>query len=434
MSATIKTTQIDHMTKNDLETYQLDRLKDLLSYVSSKSPFYRKLFKKHQINWKEINSLADFTKIPNTEKKDLAEDPTAFLCVPLSQIAEFTTTSGTVSKPVTIYLTRGDIDRLGDNEAKSMLKASCNEKDIFQLATTMDKRFMAGLAYAEGVRKLGGGLVRVGASSPALHWDSIQRFNPTVIIAIPSFILKLIEYAKQHHIDFKASSLKKVIAIGQPIRKRDLSLNAIGQRIEDEWGLDVYSTYASTEMASAFTECEIGRGGHLQADLIYLEVLDENNQAVKNGEQGEIVISTFGIEAMPLLRYRTGDIAIHYQDSCECGRTTSRLGPILGRKNQMIKFKGTTVHPSSLIPLLDAQKLCKTTLIELSTDELGLDCISILFSKDEIDENIAKTIIQELADSIKVKPYFRLLETKRLQELILPPSKRKAVKILDKRS
>src|SRR5688572_28087242 len=161
-----------------------------------------------------------------------------------------------------------------------MTIAGCDSTDVFQLATTMDKRFMAGLAYYEGVRKLGGGLIRVGASSPALQWDSIQRFNPTVLIAIPSFVLTLIDYAIANGIDIRKSSLKKIIAIGQPIRKKNLELNSIGEKIRDEWGIEIYSTYASTEMAAAFTECTHGAGGHLQPDLIFAEVLDEHDQPV----------------------------------------------------------------------------------------------------------------------------------------------------------
>lgn len=434
MSVTPETANAAYLTPTELTDFQFENLKSLLHYVWAKSPFYQSLFKEQHIEPDMVKTWADFAKIPTTEKKDLADRSADFLCVPKNEIAEYTTTSGTVGNPVTVCLTRQDIDRLAENEAQSMTLAGCTKNDVFQLATTMDKRFMAGLAYAEGVRKLGAGLVRVGASSPALHWDSILRFSPTVIIAIPSFILTLMDYAKEQGIDFRNSSLRKVIAIGQPIRKKDLSLNAIGERIQNEWGIDVYSTYASTEMASAFTECTAQVGGHLQPNLVYLEVLDENDQPVKDGEQGEIVISTFGVEAMPLVRYRTGDIAIHYQNSCSCGRTSSRLGPILGRKNQLIKYKGTTVHPSSLIPLLDAQKGFKTSLIELSTDELGLDIITVLFSQDEVDEVKATAVIAELADFIKVKPLLRLVETKTLRSLILPPSSRKPVKILDLRN
>jgi phenylacetate-CoA ligase len=186
-------------------------------------------------------------------------------------------------------------------------------------------------------------------------------------------------------------------------------------------------------MASAFTECSHHLGGHLQPDLIYAEVLDENDTPVAHGEQGEIVISTFGVEAMPLLRYRTGDLAVVYRDKCGCGRNSLRLGPIIGRKNHVLKYKGTTVHPSSLIPLLDARSDCKFYLIELSTDELGLDGLTILFAKEEISTEHAARIVTELGDMLKVKPLFRLVDQIKMQTIILDPSSRKPIKILDLR-
>lgn len=432
MSVSTENSSLDYADKSIRESYQLDQLQRLFAYLNKHSKYYQSLFAEHGITG--IDSLEDLKNIPTTIKKQLAEHPQEFLAVPTSHIAEFTTTSGTIGNPVQVCLTANDIQRLAHNEASSLAKAGCTADDIFQLAVTMDKRFMAGLAYAEGVRKLGAGLVRVGASSPALHWDSIIRFKPTVIIAIPTFILSLIDYAKANNIDYRNSSLKKVIAIGQPLRNEDLSLNVIGQKIQDLWGIDCYSTYASTEMASAFTECEQGQGGHLQPDLVYLEVLDKNDEPVQNGEQGEIVISTFGVEAMPLLRYRTGDIARRYTDTCGCGRTTERLGPIIGRKNQMIKYKGTTVHPSSLIPLLDAREDCKMSAIVLSTDELGLDDLTLVFSEDLVNEESALEIIQEMADSIKVKPKFVIRPAVELKKMLFDPSSRKPLRIIDKRS
>lgn len=433
MSVKIDSASVDYLAKKELQDYQTGRLREVLDYVSNHSPYYQQLFEKKGIDPESIRNFDDFRQLPITEKRNLAENPTAFLCVPRNEIREYVTTSGTMGNPITVYLTENDIDRLAYNESISMEKAGCTSEDIFQLATTMDKRFMAGLAYAEGVRRMKAGLIRVGASSPSLQWDSIQRFQPTVLIAIPTFVLALIDYAKKEGIDYRNSSLKKVIAIGQPLRNQDLSLNLIGQRIQDEWGLDVYSTYASTEMGCAFTECSKGQGGHLQAELLHLEVLDKAGKEVTNGEQGEVVITTLGVEGMPLLRYRTGDIATKYEEACGCGRTTPRLGPILGRKKQMIKYKGTTVHPSSLIPLLDVKPEVGMYVIELATDELGLDVLNVILAEERFDEDKSRKLMSELGDFIKVKPTAKLIPQAELKKLVLEPSSRKPIKILDRR-
>jgi len=433
MNVTSNKSTLDFLSESEIATYQFEQLKILISYLQKNSKHYQKLFNANKITIDQIKSFKDLSKIPTSGKEDLSDNPTDFLCVDKSKIAEYTTTSGSMSAPASVFLTRNDIERLAMNEAKSMLIAGCSSNDIFQLATTMDKRFMAGLAYCEGVRKLGAGLIRVGASAPALQWDSILRFQPSVLIAIPSFVLTLIDYAKLNGIDIQKSSIKKLIAIGQPIRTKNFELNNLGKKIKEEWGIEIFSTYASTEMAAAFTECFHGSGGHLQPDLIYVEVLDENDKNVENGEQGEIVISTLGVEAMPLLRYRTGDIASVYRDTCGCGRNTLRIGPIIGRKNHVIKYNGTTVHPSSLIPLLDAHNDCNLYCIELSTDELGLDMLTILFAKEQISNDRVLQVVSDLGDMLKVKPLFRLVDLTKLQAIVLDPSSRKPIKILDLR-
>jgi len=249
---------------------QLVKLQDLLQYLSSNSLFYQRLFKDNNIDINSITSIEDLEEIPFTTKDDLANFNDDFLCVSINQVADFVTTSGTLSEPVTFYLTSKDIDRLAENESKALSYANGSEEDIYQLMTTIDKRFMAGLAYQLGISKMGAGIVRTGPGSPYLQWESIQRFSPTILIAIPSFITKLIDYAKENKIDYANSSIKSVVCIGEPIRNKDFTPNELGKRILSQWNIKLYSTYASTEMGAAFTECTMGKGGHLNPDLLIL--------------------------------------------------------------------------------------------------------------------------------------------------------------------
>src|SRR5205085_1939655 len=127
-------------------------------------------------------------------------------------------------------------------------------------------------------------------------WDTILRLKPTAIVAVPSFIYKLIQYAQEHGIDINSSSVKKAVCIGENIRNTDFSLNILVKKITDAWGIKLYSTYASTEMQTAFTECGYGKGGHHQPELLIVELLDENNRQVAPGEPGEVTITTLGVE------------------------------------------------------------------------------------------------------------------------------------------
>ena len=159
--------------------------------------------------------------MPVTTKEDLQKHNDDFLCVPANKIIDYATTSGTLGDPVTFGLTDGDLDRLAYNEAISFDCAGIKEGDIVQLMTTIDRRFMAGLAYFLGLRKMQVGVIRVGAGIPELQWDSILKYKPTYLITVPSFLLKMIEYAENHNIDLNNSSVKGAICIGESLRNQD---------------------------------------------------------------------------------------------------------------------------------------------------------------------------------------------------------------------
>ncbi|MCF0052353.1 AMP-binding protein [Dyadobacter sp. LJ53] len=418
------------MTFNMIRETQEQKLKHLLAYVSAHSPYYQKMFRKYGVDVDSIVSIADLEKLPFTTKDDLAAANDDFLCVPKSRIADYVTTSGTLSDPVAFYLTDSDIERLADNESESFRCADGSELDIYQLMTTIDKRFMAGLAYWMGARKLGAGMIRVGPGAPFLQWESIQRFSPTVIIAIPSFIPRLIDYAIANGIVFASSSIKSVICIGEPIRNPDFTYNELGKRITSQWDVKLYSTYASTEMGAAFTECSQGKGGHLNEDLLILEVVDEQDRVVKEGGLGEIVISTLGVEGMPLLRYRTGDLCHVHYEPCACGRKSPRVGPVVGRKQQMIKFKGTTIFPPAIFDVLDMVQEIELYQVVVSKNEFGNDDIIIQLS-DHLDTPVFREKLHSLFKSrLRVTPSFAFIAAHELNLRIYKQEKRKPEKLI----
>ncbi|MEO7620847.1 MAG: AMP-binding protein, partial [Chitinophagaceae bacterium] len=315
-------TQTAYQPKDIIRKIQEARLRELLVYLDLHSPFYRELFATNKINIQEIQSVSDLARLPTTAKEDLQTRNDDFLCVPRNRVIEYSSTSGTLGSPVTIALTENDLDRLAYNEFTSFLCSGGSNEDIYQLMLTLDRQFMAGMAYYSGIRKLGAGIIRLGPGVPSLQWETILRLKPTAIVAVPSFIIKMIQYAQEHHIDVNACTVKKAICIGENIRNTDFSFNMLGKRISEAWNIQLFSTYASTEMQTAFTECEQGRGGHQQPELLILELLDDQNQAVGPGMAGEVTVTTLGVEGMPLLRYKTGDICYYFDEACACGRTT----------------------------------------------------------------------------------------------------------------
>jgi phenylacetate-CoA ligase len=409
---------------------QRERLTGLLRYLQTNSSYYRRIFNENVIDVEKIQTAEELKQIPFTTKDDLALYNDDFLCVPKSKISDFVTTSGTLSDPVAFYLTEKDVDRLAANEAEAFRCAEGSENDIYQLMTTIDRRFMAGLAYWMGARKMGAGMIRVGPGAPFLQWESIQRFSPTVLIAIPSFIPRLIDYALENKIDFQSSSVRSILCIGEPIRNADFSYNELGKRITSEWQVKLYSTYASTEMGAAFTECGEGVGGHLNPELLILEVVDESGNTVGEGEMGEVVVSTLGVEGMPLLRYKTGDLCHVYYAPCACGRHTTRLGPVVGRKQQMIKFKGTTIFPPALFDVLDMVPEVDLYQVIVSKNEFGNDEITILLTMNLESDSFKEKLHSLFKSRLRVTPSLQFITAQELNHRIFKQEKRKPEKLI----
>jgi phenylacetate-CoA ligase len=422
------------LNQTEIRDLQEEKLRELITYLNSNSPFYQKIFKLHKIDPEKIRSLEDLSLLPFTTKEELQLHNDGFLCVPKTSVIEYTSTSGTLGAPVTIALTEKDLQRLALNEFGSFTCAGATSEDIFQLMLTLDRQFMAGMAYYSGIRLLGAGIIRLGPGVPSLQWETIFRLKPTVIVAVPSFILKLIEFANSHDIDLSATSVKKAICIGENIRQSDFSLNILGKKITDLWNIKLFSTYASTEMQTAFTECAYGRGGHLQPELVIVEVLKENGLPVQTGEAGEVTITTLGVEGMPLLRYKTGDLCTVHHEPCSCGRNTLRLSPVIGRKKQMIKFKGTTLFAPALFDLLTGMEDITDFVAEVFSNEIGTDEVLLhILAKKESEESDHR-IRAYLQAKLRVTPHIRYISAEEIQKLQFPGAERKPVKFIDKRT
>ncbi len=431
----LKNNHIQFQSPKDIRSFQEQRLTEELIYLQNYSPFYKELFQKEKINISQIKSLTDLCHIPVTTKDDIQCRNEDLICVDKAEIIDYVTTSGTLGDPVTFVLTSSDLDRLAYNEYLSFTTAGCTRDDIMQLMTTLDRRFMAGFAYYMGARELGAGIVRVGNGIPELQWDTIRRINPTFCMVVPSFLIKLIEYAEAHGIDYRSSSLKKAVCIGEALRNpEDFTLNTLGERIADKWtSLELYSTYASTEMQTSFTECNALAGGHLPPELIIVEFLDDNNNPVSEGEAGEVTITTLGVRGMPLLRFKTGDICYHYTKPCSCGRNTIRLSSVLGRKGQMIKYKGTTLYPPALYDILDNIIGIKNYVMEVYTNNIGTDDILIRVGTDCPSERFAKEIKDLFRAKVRVAPSIQFAEPEYIAKIQMPPMSRKAIKFIDLR-
>jgi phenylacetate-CoA ligase len=383
-------------------------------YAAQQSPFYRAMFR-------GFTDVPRLEEVPTVDKRTLSEQNLEFLSVPRGRVAEIVTTSGTTGRPLLYMLTEADLRRLAENERQSFDCAGLTAEDTVLVAVTLDRCFIAGLAYWLGLQSLGCAVARVGPSSPVMVLEMMERLQPTAIVSVPSFLRMVADKARV--------SVKKAICIGEPVRQSDFSLNATGQAIESNWGARVFATYGITELASSLCECAAGAGGHLHTDLLHLEILDDAGRPVPDGEVGEVVATTFGVEAMPLIRYRTGDCAALFRGPCTCGRATPRLGPILGRKDQKLKVKGTTLFPSALQAALESVDGLEAFVIVARAESALSDSVEVL-----IHGAASMASLREACQGrAKIVPHIRQAPRDEIEALQMPANARKRRTFVDLR-
>ena len=353
--------------------------------------------------------------------------------MPQNQFVDVSTTSGTTGVPTLYPLTASDLDRLGHNELLCFQQAGLRPGDIVILAVTIDKCFMAGLAYFEGLRRLGVTAVRVGAGSPAMLLSMTQRLNATAIVSVPSFLKRVAAYASQRGINLAQSTVRKLICIGEPIRESSWRLTSMGAQIAEAWDAQVYSTYGITELACSLCECAAGKGGHLLPQLLHIEILDDAGNAVPDGQQGQLVATTIGVTGMPLVRFATGDITFLTRERCECGIWTPRIGPILGRKDQAMKLKGTTIYPAAVqVALQGIAQIADYVMIATAPTPLSDELEVVIALRGEFPN--AHEIIQEnLRGALKVSPNIRIASMEEIRRLVDSTELRKQRAFIDRR-
>jgi phenylacetate-CoA ligase len=388
--------------------------RDTFVHAQKHSPYYRELFR-------GVRAAPPLEEVPTVDKAVLSQRNLDFLCVPRSKVVEIVTTSGTSGSPLMWMLTESDARRLALNEKLSFSCAGLTRRDTVLVAVGLDRCFIAGLAYTTGLRELGCAVVRAGASSASLVLETLQQVEATAIVGVPSFLLHLAGKAREAGVDLKSLAVRKAVCIGEPVRDRNFALNATGRAIAAAWQARIYSTYGVTELANSLCECEAGRGGHLHDRQLHLEILDDAGQPAAPGEVGEIVATTFGVEAMPLIRYRTGDCAALHTGPCACGRTTPRIGPIVGRKHQKLKLKGASVFPSTLALVLEEMAgVGAFVIIARRQSELS-DLVEVLFHGPAAVEQVR----ERLQARAKIAPHIRQADRAEIEALQMPPAARK---------
>jgi len=386
----------------EINSFQLEVLKRHLLHAQ-RVPFYQQMFESTAFDPNSLNRLSELASLPLTNRHQIDSNPELFGLGKSLSYSDIAMTSGTMGNPVIVPYTDNDLKRLGYNEMIGFYSAGIQKGDKVLLTVTMDRCFIAGLAYYLGLNQLGAAAIRSGPGQPARQWKIIDGLQPAAIVGVPSFLLRLAQWGSKEGYRVSNSPIRKLITIGEPIRKRDNSLTLLGERLEEAWGAKIYSSYGATELETAFVECDQSCGGHIHPELMIVEIVDDEGRLLQPGQSGEIVVTPLSVEGFPLVRFRTGDVARLHTSPCECGWNTPRLGSIEGRLAQRLKVKGTTLYPEAIFQTLQEIAGTAESYIEIrSTFDLSDEItVYVGFSDNQPDE---QKIIDRLQASLRIRP------------------------------
>jgi len=429
-----RNSDIQHFDRSQIEKLQTGLFSEQLNYIAKKSPFYKALFEKNNIAVTKISDISDLSLIPTTSKEDLIQHNHDFLSVSEEEVLDVCLTSATSGqKPAILLQTHSDLIRLAYNEEIAFAMTGLSDKDTLLICAALDRAFMAGLAYFLGGSKLNARLVRSGSGSAAQHWQMLKITGATAIVGVPSLMRKIAEYGFECGEDPRGTYVKRLIAIGEPTRDKYLNLLPLTKKLEEMWDADIYCTYASTELATTYCECPVRQGGHVRPELIVTEILDEHDNPLHDGQQGEVVVTPLGVTGMPLLRFKTGDISFIIDEPCACGRTTKRIAPILGRKQQMLKYRGTTVFPNSILAALEGSNFFEEGYVEVKSNPDGTDHVVLHLCLK--NKSVEKSLIEDhLRARIRVVPEIKIQSKDDIIKIMYQPEKkRKRITFVDSR-
>ncbi len=417
----------------EIAARQDDLLRRHIGYLVGHSPFYRSMFADLGVRPEEISCSGDLAQLPFTCKSDLEDHHRAFLAVDPREIVDLCLTSGTTGKSVAMLQSAGDLERLAYNEELAFRTAGFSISDRVLVAVATDRCFMAGLAYFLGLTRLKSTVMRGGSGNAAFTMELIRNFRPSALVGVPSLLLNVGERLLQDGIVPAEFGIKRMVCIGEPVRDQNFALSPLGERLEVLWRSPIFGTYASTEMATSFTDCAEGTGGHLLPELMVVEIVDENGELVPPGAFGEVVATPLGVTGMPLLRFKTGDIASLHVDPCPCGRNTHRLGPVIGRKSQMLKCRGTTVYPPAIFTVLQGIPGVAGYYLEAHSEFVLSDRIRVVVGTSD-PALTGEAIAERIAAAIRVKPEVSIVTPEEIVRMTVRQDKQKPVIFFDHRA
>ena len=347
------------LSRAEMEALQLSRLQETVARVYEKVPYYRAKMDEQGVKPQDIKALKDLSKLPFTTKQDMRDTyPFGLFAVPKDELVRIHASSGTTGKPTVVGYTRGDLDTWTDCVSRIACMGGASDKDVAQICFGYGM-FTGALGLHYGLERIGAAIVPSSTGNSEKQLMYMQDFQTSLLVATPSYALRLAEVAREIGIDPKKDMGVKIALVGS-----ELLTDAMREEMHAVWGKDVKitSNYGMSELMGPGVsgECLEFCGMHINEDYFIPEIINsETGEVLPAGEKGELVITCIKKEGLPLIRYRTKDITRLFYEPCACGRTTCRMENLSDRSDDMLKIRGVNVFPGQIEEVV------------LSVEELG---------------------------------------------------------------
>ncbi|WP_312889076.1 phenylacetate--CoA ligase PaaK [Desertibacillus haloalkaliphilus] len=433
--------EIETAEQSDIQKLQLERLQQSIRHVYENVPFYRQKFEELNISPEDIKSLDDVTKLPFTKKNHLRENyPFGLFAVPKEDVVRIHGSSGTSGKPTVVGYTQNDIDNWAELVARAIYAAGGTKGDIVHNAYGYGL-FTGGLGIHYGSEKAGCPTVPISGGNTDRQITLIQDFGAKVICGTPSYILNIAEKMEEMGIDPSETSLEYGIFGAEPWSEE------MRETLQRKLGIKAVDIYGLSEVMGpgVAVECHEAQDGlHIADDHFLIEVINPDTlEPVAEGEDGELVFTSLTKEALPIIRYRTGDIASITREKCACGRTTTKMTRVKGRIDDMLIIRGVNVFPSEIeYYLLQIDELVPQYQIHLTKKgsldnvELHVEMSEEFYQKASSQGNLEEEIVSGLKKKIQHSMKTNCLVTMDIhihQPKSLPRSEGKAARVVDRR-
>lgn len=423
----------ESMPVEQLRALQGERLSAMVKRVYENVPFYRNKLQQAGISPEDIRTADDIVKLPFTTKQDMRDNyPFGLFAVPMSDVVRIHASSGTTGKQTVVGYTKNDIHLWGEVMARTLGAGGVTKDDIGQISYGYGL-FTGGLGGNVGSETIGCATIPCSTGNTRRQVTIMQDFKPSFLLCTPSYALTIAEYIEDNHIPLESLSLKKGFFGAEPWTEN------MRREIERRLGIEAFDIYGLSEVIGPGVgfECTEHNGLHINEDHFMLEIIDpETGKPVPDGEQGEIVFTCITKEALPLIRYRTRDIARKITGTCSCGRTLVKMSKPAGRTDDMLIIRGVNVFPSQIESVLMELEGLQPHYQLIVEREGPLDRLTVLIELTEtmftgevrMLEALNKKIRSAIESTLGIAVNVKFVAPKSIERF-----EGKAVRVIDKR-